>query len=44
MKGINVIEIANEIKFKGAWGELEPKKGLKRQSVTKYLRLTLVFI
>ena len=42
MKGIGVTEITKEIKFKGVWGELEPKKGLQRQPVTKYLRRTLV--
>ena len=26
VKGIRVTEIAKEIKFKGVWGKLEPKK------------------
>ena len=30
--------------FEEVWGKLESKKGFLRQSVTKYLRLTLVFM
>ena len=44
MKGFRVTKIVKEIKFEGVWGELESNKGFKRQSVTKYLRLTLVFM
>ena len=44
MKGTRVTVIAKEITFKGVWGKLEPKKCLQRQPVTKYLKLTLVFI
>ena len=44
MKGIRVTKIVKEIKFEGVWGELESKTGFQRQSVTKYLRLTLVFV
>ena len=48
MKDSRVIEIAKEIKCKGVWGKvwgnLEPKKGFQRQPVTKFLRLTLVFM
>ena len=44
MKGIRVAEIVKEIKFKGVWGEFEPKGGYQRQLVTRYLRLTLVFM
>ena len=44
MKGLTVTKIVKENKFEGAWGELKPKTGFQRQSVTKYLRLTLVFI
>ena len=32
-----------EFKFEWVWVELESKSGFQRQSVTKYLRLTLVF-
>ena len=34
----------NEIKFEVVWGELESKNYFQRQSFTKYLRQTLVFI
>ena len=44
MKGLRVIKIVKEIKCEGVWGELESKTGFQRQSVTKYLRLTLVLI
>ena len=44
MKGIRVTEIAKEIKFKGVWGALEPKRGFQAQPATGYLRLTLVFM
>ena len=44
MKGIKVTEIGKEVKFKRVWGKLEPEKGFERPSVTKYLRLTLVFM
>ena len=44
MKGLRVIKIVKKIKFEGVWGELESKKGFQRQSVTKYLRLTLAFM
>ena len=43
-KNIRVTEIAKEIKFKRVWGNLESKKGFQRQPITKYLRLTLVFV
>ena len=36
--------MAKEIKFKGVWDELEPKKGFQRQPVATYLILTLVFM
>ena len=42
MKGLRVTKIVKEIKFEGVWDELESKNGFQRQSVTKYLRLTLV--
>ena len=44
MKGIRVAQIAKEIKFKGVCGKLESKNGFQKQPVTKYLRLTLVFL
>ena len=44
MKGLRVTKIVKKIKFEGVWSELESKRGFKRQSFTKYLRLTLVFI
>ena len=44
MKGVRVTKIVKEIKFEGVWGELESKGRFKRQSVTKYLKVTLVFM
>ena len=44
MKGLRVTKIVKEVKFNGVWGELESKKGFERQSFTKYLRFTLVFM
>ena len=44
MKGLRVTKIFKEIKLEGVSGDLEPKKDFQRQSVTKYVRLTLVFI
>ena len=44
MKGLRVIKIVKGITFEGLWGELESIKGFQRQSVTKYLRITLVFM
>ena len=44
MKGLTVTKIVKEIKFEGVWGKLESKKGFQRQSVLKYLRLTLGFM
>ena len=32
------------MKSEGVWGELESQKGFQRQSIIKYLRLTLVFM
>ena len=43
-KGVRVTKIVKEIKFEGVWDELGSKKLFQRQSVTKYLRLTLVFM
>ena len=36
--------ITKEIKFEGIWGKLEAKECFKRQSFTKYSRLTLNFM
>ena len=44
MKGLRVTKNNKEIKFEGVWDELEAQKCFQRQSFTKYLRLTLVFI
>ena len=44
MKGLRVIKIVKGITFEGLWGELESIKDFQRQSVTKYLRITLVFM
>ena len=42
VKSLRVTKSVKEIKFQGVWDELESKNGFQRQSVTKYLRLTLV--
>ena len=44
MKGLRVNKIVKEIKFEGIWGELAVKTCFQRQSFTKYLRLTIVFM
>ena len=44
VKGLRVNKIVKEIKFEGIWGELAVKKCFQRQSFTKYLRLTIVFM
>ena len=44
MKGFRVTKIVKEIKFEEVRGELESRKSLQRQSVTEYLKLTLVFV
>ena len=44
MKGIRFTEILKEIRLEGVRGELESKKSFQRQSFTRYLRLTLVFV
>ena len=38
------MKIVEELEFEVLWDELELKKCFQRQSVTKYLRLTLVFM
>ena len=44
MRGHRVTKIVKAIKFERVRGDLVSKKGFQRQSVTKYLRLTLVFM
>ena len=44
MEGLTVAKNVKEIKYEGVWGELESKKGFQNQYLTKYLRLTLVFM
>ena len=44
MKDLIVTKIKKEITFEGVWGKLEAKKSLQKQSITKYLRETLVFM
>ena len=44
VKDFRVTKIVKEIKFEGVWDELESKAGFQRESVTKYLRLTLVLV
>ena len=43
-EGLSVTKIIKEIKFEGAWGKLEGRTCFRRDSFTKYLRLTLVFM
>ena len=43
MKSLIVTKIVKEINFEEVWDELESKKDFQRQSVIKYLRLTLFF-
>ena len=44
MKGLRVPKIVKEITFEGTWGNLEVKSRFQSQSLTKYLRQTLVFM
>ena len=44
MKGRRATKDVKEIKFQGVWDEIEAKKCFQRQSLTKYLRLNLVFM
>ena len=44
VKGLRVTTIVKEIKFEGVWSELEAKICFQRESFTKYMRLTLVFM
>ena len=44
MKVLRVNKIFKESKFKGVWGQLKSRKGFQRESLTKYVRITLVFM
>ena len=44
MKDLKVTESFREIKFEGIWTELLAKNYFQKQSFTKYLKLTLVFM
>ena len=44
MKDLRITKIVKEIKFEGIWAKLKAKNCFHRQSFTKYLRLTLVFM
>ena len=44
MKSLRVTKIVKEIKFEWVWGELEAKNCFQIQALTKYLRLTRVFM
>ena len=44
VQDMRVNKIVKEIKFDRVCGELDSKKCFERQSITKYLRPTLVFI
>ena len=42
--GKNCVKIVKQIKFEEDWGELQVRNCLLRQSFTKYLKQTLVFM
>ena len=44
LKNFRVTKIFKETKFEVVWDQLESKKRFHRRSVTKYIRLSLVFI
>ena len=44
MTGLKIIKILSEIKFEGALNELEAENCFQTQSITPYLKLTLVFL
>ena len=44
MQGLRVTKNVKEIKFERVWDDLESRKSFQRQWLTKYLRLTLVFM
>ena len=37
------MRMAKKTTFEGVWDDLESRRDFQRQSVTKYLRLTLVY-
>ena len=43
-KALELPKLSNKLSLKESGGNLESKKSFQRQSVTKYLRLTLVFM
>ena len=43
-KSLRLNKVVKEIKLEGVWDELGLRKVFQRQSVTKYLSLTLVFM
>ena len=43
-KGLRLSKIIEEINFQGVWDELGSRKVFQRQSLTKYLRLTLLLM
>ena len=44
VKGLKVTKIVKEIKLEEVWGELEARNCFQRQSFTKYLAQTVVFL
>ena len=44
MEGLRVTKVVTEIKSEGVWAGLEAKYCFLRQSFTKYLRQTVVFV
>ena len=44
VKGLRVTKNIKEIKFEGVCREIESKKLFQKQELTKYQRLTLVFM
>ena len=44
MKDLGATKNVEAAKFEGVWDELESKKCLRRQYLTEYLRVALVFV
>ena len=44
MTVITVTKSVTKIKFEGVWGKLQAKNRFQRESFTKYLKQTLVFM
>ena len=44
VESVRPSKILVEVKFEGVWDKLGSRKILQRETVTKYLRLTLVFM